>query len=160
MIYSKKLWVIAFPCVMYIGSVGMYLSCSRTTVTLRADVGGTAMGIILIYQTTTPITSTWFGLPYLSISLSLNVILTLMIVVRLILHGKNIRAATGSSAGIGGLYKTISTMLIESCALYAVTSILVVGPQNGITTNLFMPILAENQVRAPNTSYPRTDCLI
>ena len=103
-----------------------------------------------------------FAVPYLSISVSLNVLLTLMIVVRLVLHGRNIRAATGSAVGISGLYKVVSTMLIESCALFAVNSLLVVGTLaaaghysninmvlNGdYLVNILFPILAETQVRA------------
>ena len=90
------------------------------------------------------------GIPYLSISVSLNVLLTLMIVIRLVLHGRNVRAATGSQAGIGGLYKTIATMLIESSALYAVISLLVIGPSftRSIVDEVFYPILVEAQVRA------------
>jgi len=103
-----------------------------------------------------------FGIPYLSISVSLNVLLTLMIVIRLMLHGRNIRAATGSAAGISGLCKTVSTMLIESCALFAVSSLVVVAALVGTTgfdssqtfyrgayvVDMFFPILAEIQVRA------------
>ena len=110
-----------------------------------------------------------FGLSYLSISVSLNVLLTLMIVIRLILHGRKIRIATGALAGISRLYKTISTMFIESCALFSVTSLLVIGPlaavMYGTTTNvyligiftveIFFPILAEIQVRA----FPRRPSL-
>ena len=108
------------------------------------------------------------GLPriavlYISISVSLNVILTLMIVVRLVLHGRNIRAATGSAVGVSGLYKVVSTMLIESCALFAVSSLLVVGTlaaagnyvhvgkivlTGDYLVNTFFPILAETQVCA------------
>jgi len=103
-----------------------------------------------------------FGVPYISISVSLNILLTLMIVIRLILHGRQIRTATGSLAGISGLYKTISAMLIESCALFTVSSLLVVGPLaayiysitlniwivGGSVVEIFFPILAEIQVRA------------
>jgi hypothetical protein len=56
-----------------------------------------------------------------SISLSLNVILTLMITARLILHHRNLRNAIGASSGVSGLYTTIVTILVESCALYAIT---------------------------------------
>ena len=102
-----------------------------------------------------------FGIPYLSISVSLNVLLTLMIVIRLVLHGRNIRAATGSQVGISGLYKAISTMLIESCALFAMSSLVVVALvragnmyrmniyyPGSYVVNIFFPILAETQVRA------------
>ena len=89
-----------------------------------------------------------FAIPYLSISVSLNILLTLMIVIRLVLHGGNVRAATGSPAGIGGMYKTIATMLIESSALYAVTSLLVIGPSftGSYAEDVFYPILVEIQV--------------
>jgi len=138
---------------MYLGTIGMCLSCSRRVATLRADAGDTGLGIVLIYQTTTVMPGAiWFGLPYLSLSLSLNVVLTLMIVVRLVLHGKNVRAATGSPAGISGLYKTIATMLIESSALFAVTSMLAAGPQSSVMSNIFMPALAVTQVRVPPRS--------
>ena len=108
------------------------------------------MGIVFIYQTTV-LTNTvqWSAVPWFSISLSLNVLLTLMIVIRLILHTRNVRTAMGGT-GIGGLCEAIVTMLVESCALYAVSSLLVIGPwgaQNPVT-NAFFPILAQTQVRA------------
>jgi len=73
-----------------------------------------------------------------------------MIVVQLVLHGRNVRAATGSPAGISELYKTIATMLIESSALFAVTSLLYIATAGANTpvADLFSPILAEIQVRA------------
>ena len=90
-----------------------------------------------------------FGLPYLSISVSLNILLTLMIIIRLILYTRNIRTAMGIT-GIGGLSKAIITMLIESCALYAINSLLVivlwVTGYNDVV--VFVPFLAQTQVRA------------
>ena len=96
------------------------------------------------YNPQTPI-SAFFSLPYFAISISLNILLTLMIVIRLVLHSRDIRAATGAPSRFIGLYKTVVTMLIECSALYTVTSLLVVGPNIG---NIFLPILAEAQVRA------------
>jgi len=89
-----------------------------------------------------------FTLPYLSVSVSLNVLLTLMIVIRLVLHERNIRAALGYSTGTSRLYKTVATMLIESSALYAVSSLLLIGlwaAGNG-ASGIFLPILSQNQV--------------
>lgn len=91
-----------------------------------------------------PITS-FFAFPYFVISVSLNILLTLTIVIRLALHGREIRATTGAPSRFSGLYKTIITMLIECSALYTVTSLLVLGTS---TANIFLPILAEAQVRA------------
>ena len=95
-----------------------------------------------------------FSVPYISISVSLNVLLTLMIVIRLALHGRNIRTAPRSLAGISELYKAASTMFIESCALFSMNSLLVVGAlvsgRNSIrgsyVVDIFFPILAEIQV--------------
>ena len=73
-----------------------------------------------------------------------------MIVLRLARHDRNIRAAMGTPGGIGGLYKAIVTMLIESCALYVVTSLLVIGlayTWDFSIAEIFIFILAEAQVR-------------
>jgi len=90
-----------------------------------------------------------FGVPYLSISVSLNVLLTIMIVIRLILHSRNILATRGAAGRIG-LYRAIITMLIESSALYAVNSLLLIGllGAGNHAADTFLPILAETQVRA------------
>ena len=114
------------------------------------------MGIALVYQMTEPLVTDsipWSGLAYLSISLSLNVLLTLMIVIRLTLHARNTRAAMGMT-GSGGFCQAIVTTLVESCAFYAVSSLLVIGPwgARSYSTNVFMPILTHTQVCA----FPRS----
>ena len=102
---------------------------------------------------------------YLSISFSLNVLLTLMIVIRIALLARKTRAAVGIS-GIGGAPKAIVTMLVESCALYAVSTLLVIGPlgsdDSGATImGFFLPILNQTQVRAsPRPRYLKTSSLM
>ena len=146
-IYSKNFWVIAFPCLMYLASLGTYF-LHGSAGALRVNVVGVGMGVLLIYQSSKVVSVVWSALPWFTISLSLNIILTLMIVIRLILHTRAIRTAMGGS-GIGGLSKAIVTMLIESCALYAVSSVLVIGPWSATATfgNTFLAILPEIQVR-------------
>jgi len=136
-IYAMNIWVIAFPCVVFLASV--------------------SMGITFIYQTSQPNSSVWnsvaidFGLPYFSISIGLNTLLTLLIVVRLTMHSRNVRTAMGAPSGATGLYRAIITMLIESSALYAVNSLLFIGPwgAGSHAADIFLPILAETQVIAP-----------
>ena len=113
------------------------------------------MGIWYIYQNSQPdIVSNALGasagIPYFSISISLNILLTLLIVSRLILHSRNVRKAVGAQGGAGGIYDAIVTMLIESSALYAVSSVLFIGPwgADSWVASIFFPILAQNQVRA------------
>jgi len=92
-----------------------------------------------------------FGAPYFSIAFALNVLLTLMIITRLVLHRKNIRDAMGTTAGVGGLYKAVITILVESAALYAVTFLMYVGPwaTKSSLQYIFLQILAQTQVIAP-----------
>ena len=119
-------------------------------VTFRAKVVGT--GIMLVYTNSELAPNIWTSLTYLSISFSLNVLLTFMIVIRLTLHVRNTRAAVGIS-GIGGLSKAIVIMLVESCALYAVSTLLVLGSlgagdSGSSVANFFVAILPQTQVRA------------
>ena len=112
------------------------------------------MGIILVIQTSQPNNAFWnsaavdFGLPYFSISIALNVLLTVMIVVRLTLHIRRIRSAVGM-AGTGGLCKAIITMLIESCAIYTANQLLfvVTWAAGNVAADIFLPILGQTQVR-------------
>ena len=111
--------------------------------------------MIVVYQMSQPVSRTWaivllkYSIPWISISVALNVLLTLVIVLRLFLSGRNIRAATGSPAGVGGLYMAIATLLIESCALYAVNSLVLIGlwVTNNDAAGAFLVILSEVQVR-------------
>ena len=114
------------------------------------------MGILLIVHEAGGQSDSWgsvilnFGLPYLSISIFLNILLTLMIVVQLILHVRIIRTDMGGPDGICGLYKAIVTMLIESSALYAFSSLLVIVPwlAGEHASVMFLPVLTQTQVRA------------
>ena len=119
------------------------------------------MSIAFIYQTTAALGRTWSPLPYYSITLSLNTLLTLMIVIRLIVHARNTRAAMGVP-GIGGLYKVIVATLIESSAIYGVSSLLVIvsWASTNPVVNVFLPILRETQVRALHDLDLRTSRLM
>ena len=114
------------------------------------------MGIMFVYQTAAG-SAGWSIIPYLSISLSLNTLLTIVIVIRLILHARNTRNALGIT-GIGGLSKAIITMLVESCALSALSSLLVIGPlgAENYASNTFLTILGQTQVRPSYGSNLRT----
>jgi len=121
------------------------------------DTIDTATGVgIVIYQASRPgncirdSVLVDFGLSYFSISLSLNILLTLMIVIRLVLHIRNIRTVMEAPSGFTGLYKTIVTMLIESSAIYAASSLLFLGfwGSGSYVADMFSEIQAETQVRA------------
>ena len=164
MFYSRNHRVIAFPCLMYLSAMGTFFSSPRTVVALEVNFDNTVMGILMACPSTNQIMhNSWSNLSFYSISLSLNIILTLMIVIRLVLYGRNNFAATksGSPTGLSRLYRTIATMLIESCALYAASSLSLIVPWalGSPVTFLFAPIFAVVQVRAfPPLRY-LTGCL-
>jgi hypothetical protein len=162
-IYSKSRWAIAIPCSMYLASMGTCLNSCESITTLLANITDTATSITLVYNAaTSPETDTnspsdeRIIFSYFMISLLLNVLLTLMIVTRLILHIRNMRNAMGTSVEASGLYKSIVSVLVESCALYA-TSFLVyivtwsLKGSGQYASEAFQPILAEAQVRADPT---------
>ena len=128
----------------------------KLTITLSANVTDAAIGIMSTYESVQPAylsrknsLGVDLNLSFYSISISLNVLLTLMIVIRLILHQRNIQAAMGVRPGAGGMYKAVVTMLVESYALYAVTFLIFIVPwaMNNYAAYIFAPIGAATQVR-------------
>ena len=114
-------------------------------------------GIVFIYETgrpADPITRNidamiYFGAPYFSVSLLLNFVLTTIIVVRLILHRRNVRNAMGAAAGAGELYKATVTIIVESSALLSVNFLLFIGTwaTRSFIQYLFLQTLAQIEVR-------------
>ena len=99
------------------------LHAGDDTLTNTTDV---VLGIPNVYYSSSPRLESTTGInvvtSYNSICLSLNVLLTLMIVIRLIVHMRNVRKATETLDGSSGLHTAVGavvTMLIESYALYA-----------------------------------------
>lgn len=92
--------------------------------------GSFAVAVVFAIETASPEglfsqTTTNFALPYFAISLSLNIILTLLIVGRMWFYQREGRAVFGQS--YGKHYASISAMFIESAALYAICSILLLA---------------------------------
>ena len=113
------------------------------------------MGTLLTYKTSQLGTSARnavavsnFGVPYFFTSASLNVLLTLMIVIRLSLHGRKFRNSMDAPTRSNGPYKAIITILIQSSALYAVAILLFIGPWSVSVyiDDVFFPLLAEIRV--------------
>ena len=119
-------WVMAFPYLMYLASIGTCSSPPQAGGDTLINTTDVVLGIADTYYGSGmklyTVTETNVNTSYLSICLSLNILLTLMIVIRLIVHIRNIRNAAGASDGSAGLHTTVATvvmMLIESYALYA-----------------------------------------
>ena len=98
----------------------MFLGSMGAQATPEANATNIVMGIIFVYQARGPTTIAWAAIPYSSPSLSLNILLTLMIVIRLTLHVRGVQAVMGG-IGSGGLCKAIVTMFFESCAINTIS---------------------------------------
>lgn len=100
-------YLVIFPCLMYLATVvigAMYL----------CGIIGGEMGSTRCFS------YNLLGLQYSSICVAFNVLLTLMIIARLVLHRRSIQSALGASAGVTGVYATIVVILTEACTPYAV----------------------------------------
>ena len=95
-----------------------------------------------------------FGPSYFLISLSLDVLLTPMIIIQLVLHGRNICGVMGVSSGLTRLCGTVVAILIESSAIYAASSPSFLGCRGSRSyiADMFSAIHAETQVRALSLS--------
>ena len=146
-------WIIVFSCLMYLSSMGTRTYLSISTAMLLANSTDAALGIIAgaLYSPIDPGISdpARFLILYCKLSLCLNVFLTLAIVTRLVLHNRNIRNAMGATVEANRLYKSIITMLVESCALYAgsLLAYIVTSYFSFTGWEIFPLITAETQVR-------------
>ncbi|KAI0359767.1 hypothetical protein OH77DRAFT_1434208 [Trametes cingulata] len=122
-------WICIFPAIVYLAS--------------------TAMSIMVIVQSSYPNSNLWasttvqFLLPYFAISISLNVMLTLLLVGRLMYMSYRARQSLGAEHA--RTYMSIAAMLVESAVPYAVTAIIFVitYAENSNVQNLLLPVLAQ-----------------
>ena len=148
-------WAMAFPYLMYLASVGTCSSPPNAGGDTLINTTDVVLGIANIYYSSALRFQNVTGLnivtSYNSICLALNVLLTLMIVVRLIVHIRNVRKATETLDGSSGLHTAtaaVVTMLIESYALYAGILLAYTIPYavNNNVTTVFSGVICPVQV--------------
>lgn len=111
------------------------------------------MSILSVFQTSRPSASLWtaagvqFSLPYFSISISLNVMLTLLLVSRLLYMSWELRRTFG--ADHAKVYVSIAAMILESGAPYAVVGLIfiITYARNSDVQDLALPVLSQVMVR-------------
>ncbi|KAF9447766.1 hypothetical protein P691DRAFT_730862 [Macrolepiota fuliginosa MF-IS2] len=126
-------WVI-LPCLMFLASV--------------------ALSLILIVMLCVPGITLWstisinLAIPYWAISIALTVIITACITTRLLYMRYQMRRVM---AGSGSEYISVTSMLVESAALYTVNGLifLVSYAVNSPIQNLALPVLGQTQSIAP-----------
>lgn len=113
------------------------------------------MGVILLFQLTQPNANLWtvttvnFGIPYWSISVGLNILVTSLIVARLYLMRRRTRAVLTSNHT--KTYTSVASMLIESAALYSFLALvfIITYARNSNVQNLVLPVLGQIQAISP-----------
>ncbi|KAH7927979.1 hypothetical protein BV22DRAFT_1005757 [Leucogyrophana mollusca] len=133
-----RYWVAiaVFPCIMYVGVI--------------------VTGILVMIKSTLPNQSlysksavTW-AIPYFSLSLSLNIITTSLMAIRLYQHKRRFEKVL-VGPGHTSLYTTVAVMLVESCALFALwsTVTLVLYIIGNPVQFVFLCSLSQVQIIAP-----------
>ncbi|KAF7965220.1 hypothetical protein HWV62_45047 [Athelia sp. TMB] len=136
-IFNGQPWVIAVPAAMYLGSA--------------------SMGVMVLYQASRPSATLWtklavnFGLPYFIITVSLNVTISCLISMRLLVYRYRMHQAFPGGNSTTAPYASIASLLIESSALYAISSLLFIGPYaaGSYLSKVFLPILTQVQAISP-----------
>jgi hypothetical protein len=133
-ISQKSLYFIALPALMFLSSV--------------------ALSLLLIVELSLPGITLWskisvnLAIPYWSISIALNVVITTFISARLLYMRSRIQREMPSG---GKGYVSVTAMLVESAALYTVNGLffLISYAANSPIQNLTLPLLGQTQSIAP-----------
>src|ERR1700753_2680043 len=110
------------------------------------------MGTLLLTQLAQPDNNLWvrsslnFALPYWSLSIALNCIVTVMIVFRLLYIRKQVKRTIGDEHSKG--YISVVSMLIESAAMTTVCSLLFLIPyaRGNAVSSIFQGLACAIQV--------------
>ncbi|KAH7924810.1 hypothetical protein BV22DRAFT_1129493 [Leucogyrophana mollusca] len=119
-------------------------------------VGSITLGILWLTQISSPssspsqnaATGVNYTTPYFALALAVNIVVTIMIVLRLLFHRHRITKALGP--GHGSHYTSIAAMIVESASLYSVFSLLFLIPfaVGSPVSNTFIQILGEVDIIA------------
>jgi len=136
LIWGYNYWLSAFPGLMYLGAVASSIGLMRA---IMSSTDLTFWGV----------KSVQFSIAYWSLSISLNIILTLAIACRIWLVRRRTRQSLGFQHS--GQYVSVSAMLVESAALYATWGLvfLICYARNTPMQNILLPPLGQVQGIAP-----------
>jgi len=135
MFWGNNLWLSLFPGLMFLGSI------ASSILFLLSVANPTDLALAAL--------TVQFGIAYWSLSLGLNVILSLSIATRILMIRKSIIRLIGSQHSTQ--YISIVAMLVESAAIYAVFGImfLICFARNTPLQNILVGMLGQVQGIAP-----------
>ncbi|KAF8167189.1 hypothetical protein B0H34DRAFT_4215 [Crassisporium funariophilum] len=111
-IYGSNIWVVVFPILAYLAAFSLAI--------IELVLAGKPGGDFFHGQTIN------FGTPYYTITICLNIIVTILICARLIKLGKAVSKALGKESA--RMYTSVASMLIESAAPYSLVGIMFLIP--------------------------------
>ncbi|KAJ7055825.1 hypothetical protein C8F01DRAFT_1373335 [Mycena amicta] len=134
-IWDSSYWYAAFPALMLLGIVVSSLALIVTTYTVKNSF-------------LAPL-SIQFGTAYWSLSISLNILLTLLITGKILRLRRQIKGPLGSHHAEG--YFSIVAMLVESASLYSIAGLffIITYARSSSVQNLIFPALGQVQAIAP-----------
>lgn len=140
-VWNSNYYVIVLPILMLVAST--VLSCLQTIAASQ------------------PASSLWaastvkFGLPYFSLTMTLNMLVTTIIITRLLLARRKIRSIMGDTHGHE--YTSVAAMLVESALPTALVSLVLIAlyAQGNTAMTLFFPLLPQVQALAPQLIFIR-----
>lgn len=145
-IWGRNNYIIFIPCLAVLASI-----CKRDQSYLPlslAYVFYIALSVIACVQTAVPGNSIWassaynFAVPYWSLSIAVNLLLTIAIVIRLLIARKQLKTAMGEEYALE--YTSLIAIFVESASLYSITSLIyiVAFAVNSNLQNLILPLQA------------------
>ncbi|TFK53104.1 hypothetical protein OE88DRAFT_1793238 [Heliocybe sulcata] len=133
-VWNYNYYVITFPILVFIAT--------------------TIFSVLACVEAALPGNSLWskvtvgFAIPYWSLSIVLNVMVTVLIIARILMVRRGFQATGGVAQG---KYSSITAMLVESAALYSITSLvfIITYARNSNVQNIVLPILSQVMCIAP-----------
>ncbi|KAJ4499745.1 hypothetical protein C8R41DRAFT_875766 [Lentinula lateritia] len=140
MIWGSNLWVVVLPCCIYLASSGKFHVLLAESLLKPLPL---VLVVITVVESALPGafllngTAANFGVPWVSLSVSLNVILTAMICGRLLMMRRIVRSSL--SFELGNTYTSIMAILVESALPFSVVGVgfVITYAKNSPTSDAF-----------------------
>ncbi|TDL20998.1 hypothetical protein BD410DRAFT_695577, partial [Rickenella mellea] len=125
------------------------------TIPVLSYLGSTALSILTLFQAARPGSTlathntVVFAVPYWSLSISLNLLVTLLIVLRLLMWRSKVIGVLGPQHS--KTYTSIAAMMIESAALFSVAGLIFIicFARQSHVQNLILPVLGQIMCMSP-----------
>ena len=151
MLFRSAAIVVAFPTILVLASFGNVSSLLFSMSSILTFY--LVMGTLWTLQSSQPGLSLYSALPmaygtsYYIISLSVNIILTILITIRLLLYRRRARMAIQGDHG--SEYISLAAIVIESAALYSVFALIFIVTYaiNNPLNQIFLGVASSAQVR-------------